>query len=142
VWQSFLSIFPHLVGGTMATSQTCCHLPGEMLNSADECADRARIVPFKCTGNGLVVPSSSHKREVTGSIPAGCTKTYLFPHPLLPHRLMSHFDVWRHLSLHKNRTRHRSNKTKARPAHVEKRRCYHYSLLERSGKRRIILTCN
>jgi hypothetical protein len=27
----------------MATSQTCCHLPGEMLNSAPECADRARI---------------------------------------------------------------------------------------------------
>jgi hypothetical protein len=27
----------------MATSQTCCHLPGKMLNSAAECADRARI---------------------------------------------------------------------------------------------------
>jgi hypothetical protein len=27
----------------MATSQRCCHLPGEMLNSAAECADRARI---------------------------------------------------------------------------------------------------
>jgi hypothetical protein len=33
----------HLRDGTMATSQTCCHLPGEMLNSAAECADRARI---------------------------------------------------------------------------------------------------
>jgi hypothetical protein len=43
VWQSFLSIFPHLLGGTMATSQRCCHLPGEMLNSAAECADRAQI---------------------------------------------------------------------------------------------------
>jgi hypothetical protein len=43
VWQSFPSIFPHLSGGTMATSQTCCHLPGEILNSAAECADRARI---------------------------------------------------------------------------------------------------
>jgi hypothetical protein len=43
VWQSFLSVFPHLLGGTMDTSQTCCHLPGEMLNSAAECADRARI---------------------------------------------------------------------------------------------------
>jgi hypothetical protein len=43
VWQSFRSIFPHLSGGTMATSQTCCHLPGELLNSAAECADRARI---------------------------------------------------------------------------------------------------
>jgi hypothetical protein len=27
----------------MATSQTCCHLPGKLLNSAAECADRARI---------------------------------------------------------------------------------------------------
>jgi hypothetical protein len=27
----------------MATSQRCCHLPDEMLNSAAECADRARI---------------------------------------------------------------------------------------------------
>jgi hypothetical protein len=43
VWQSFLSIFPHLIGGTMATSQRCCHLTGKMLNSAAECADRARI---------------------------------------------------------------------------------------------------
>jgi hypothetical protein len=43
VWQSFLSMFPHLLGGTMATSPTCCHLPGKMLNSAAECADRARI---------------------------------------------------------------------------------------------------
>jgi hypothetical protein len=43
VCQSFLSISPHLLGGTMAKSQTCCHLPGEMLNSAAECADRARI---------------------------------------------------------------------------------------------------
>jgi hypothetical protein len=33
-----------LLGGTMATSQTCCHLPGEMLNSAAKCADRAGIV--------------------------------------------------------------------------------------------------
>jgi hypothetical protein len=40
----------------MATSQRCCHLPGEMLNSAAECADRARIeinglgrVHYECT---------------------------------------------------------------------------------------------
>jgi hypothetical protein len=45
VWQSFMSIFPHLSGGTMATRQTCCHLLGELLNSAAECADRARIHP-------------------------------------------------------------------------------------------------
>jgi hypothetical protein len=44
VWQSFLSISPHLSGETIATSQTCCHLSGKMLNSAAECADRARIV--------------------------------------------------------------------------------------------------
>jgi hypothetical protein len=43
VWQSFLCIFPNLSVGTMATSHTCCHLPDEMLNSAAECADRARI---------------------------------------------------------------------------------------------------
>jgi hypothetical protein len=50
VWQSFLYIFPYLLGGTMATSQTCCHLPSKMLNSAAECADRARIgfVLFPC----------------------------------------------------------------------------------------------
>jgi hypothetical protein len=39
----FFPFPPHLSGGTMATSQTCCHLPGEMLNSAAECADRARM---------------------------------------------------------------------------------------------------
>jgi hypothetical protein len=54
------------------------------------------------TGNGLVVPSSSHKQEVAGSIPDGGTKTFIFPLPLLPHRLMSYFDVWRHLSFHEN----------------------------------------
>jgi hypothetical protein len=43
VWQSFLSIFPHLSGETMSTSQTCCHLPGELSNSVAECADRAQI---------------------------------------------------------------------------------------------------
>jgi hypothetical protein len=42
--QSVQSIFPHLLGGTMATSQTCCHLPGKMLNSAAKCADKARIL--------------------------------------------------------------------------------------------------
>jgi hypothetical protein len=57
---------------------------------------------FLCSCNGLVVPSSSDKREVAGSIPAGCTKTFFFSLPLLPHRLMSYFDVWRHLSFHKN----------------------------------------
>jgi hypothetical protein len=56
----------------------------------------------QCTGNGLVVPSSSHKREVAGFIPAGCTKTFLSPLPLLPHRLMSYFEVGRHLSIHEN----------------------------------------
>jgi hypothetical protein len=69
------------------------------------------------TGNGLVVPSSSHKREVAGSIPAGCTKTILFPHPLLPHRLMSHFDVWRHLTFHKNphKTSQQQDSSSTRP---------------------------
>jgi hypothetical protein len=55
-----------------------------------------------CTGNGLVVPSSSHKREVAGLIPAGCIITFISPIPLLPHRLISYFDVGRHLSIHEN----------------------------------------
>jgi hypothetical protein len=40
----------------------------------------------------------------------------------------------------KIRTRRRSKKKPAQPAHLEKRGCYHNSLLERSGKR--VLPCN
>jgi hypothetical protein len=40
--QSFLSVFPDLSVGTMATCLKCCHLPGEMLNLAAKAADRAR----------------------------------------------------------------------------------------------------
>jgi hypothetical protein len=71
----------------------------------------------ECTGNGLVVPSSSHKREVAGLIPAGCTTTFLIPLPLLPHRLMSHFDVWRHLSFHENphKTSQQQDNSSTRP---------------------------
>jgi hypothetical protein len=29
--------------------------------------------------------------------PVGCTKNFLSPLPLSPHRLTSYFDVWRHL---------------------------------------------
>jgi hypothetical protein len=78
---------------------------------------RRRTVRCKCTGNGLVVPSSSHKQEVAGSIPSGCTKTFLFPLPLLPHRLMSHFDVWRHLSFHENphKTSQQQDNSSTRP---------------------------
>jgi hypothetical protein len=36
----------------MATSQTCCHLPGKMLNSATNCADRAQI-PLYLVATGL-----------------------------------------------------------------------------------------
>jgi hypothetical protein len=43
VSQSFPSVFPLLSGGTMATSEGCCHLTGAMLNLAAEAADRARI---------------------------------------------------------------------------------------------------
>jgi hypothetical protein len=39
----FSPFSPHLLGGTMATSQVCCHLPSKMLNSAAKCSDRARI---------------------------------------------------------------------------------------------------
>jgi hypothetical protein len=55
----------------MATSQSCCHLPGELLNSAAECADRARIgrvervgltlstLPISCCcGDGLAPDAS------------------------------------------------------------------------------------
>jgi hypothetical protein len=48
-----------------------------------------------------------HTRLISESLPArfpaGRTeKHFLSPLPLLPHRLMSHFDVWRHLSFHEN----------------------------------------
>jgi hypothetical protein len=76
VWQSFLSISPHLSGGSMATSQTCCHLPGKMLNSAAECADRARInadlkEPEKYT-------AEKHIWEIPGfqAVPLNCTPIY------------------------------------------------------------------
>jgi hypothetical protein len=36
-------IFLHLSEGTMVTSQTCCHLPGKILNLAAGCADKAQI---------------------------------------------------------------------------------------------------
>jgi hypothetical protein len=80
---------------------------------------------FHCvvrTGNGLVVPSSSHKREVAGLIPAGCTKTFLSPLPLLPHRLTSYFDIGRHLSIHKNphKISQQQDKSSTRP-HGEKK---------------------
>jgi hypothetical protein len=65
VWQSFLSIFPRLSGGTMATSQTCCHLPGKMLNSAAECADRARI-PASAKLTKFEQPSPSHFKNPYG----------------------------------------------------------------------------
>jgi hypothetical protein len=65
VWQSFLSVFPHLSGGTTATSQTCCHLPGEPLNSAAECADRARI-GIKPVSVSLFVRNLSKRRGRIG----------------------------------------------------------------------------
>jgi hypothetical protein len=76
------------------------------------------------TGNGLVVPSSSHKRKVAGSIPAGSTKTFLFPLPLLPHQLMSCFEVGRLLSYHEKSAQDiaATTDTTARPAHVEKKK--------------------
>jgi hypothetical protein len=42
----------------------CCHLPGEMLNSAAECADRARIgiLPYGENGCG----SKSTDLNLTG----------------------------------------------------------------------------
>jgi hypothetical protein len=71
-----------------------------------------------------VVPSSSHKQKVAGSILAGCTKTFLFSLPLLPHRLTSCFDVGRHLSFHEKSAQEiaATTETTARPAHVEKKK--------------------
>jgi hypothetical protein len=77
---------------------------------------------IKCAGNGIVVPYSSHKREFDGSIPGWAHQKTIFslsPLPLLPQRLRSYFDVWRHLSPAKIRKQHRSIETTARPAHVE-----------------------
>jgi hypothetical protein len=66
------------------------------------------------------VPSSSHKQEVAGSIPAGCTKTSSL--------FCCYFTDWCHTLTFgtiypstKIRTWHRSNK-QARPAHVEKKK--------------------
>jgi hypothetical protein len=77
---------------------------------------------FGCTGNGLVVPSSSQKREVAGSIPTGCTKTFLSPLPLLPHQLTSYFDVGRHLSIHENphKTSQQQDNSSPRPCGEKK----------------------
>jgi hypothetical protein len=47
----------------MATSQTCCHLPGKMLNSAAECADRARITFIEKIVAYSAVPESVHHRN-------------------------------------------------------------------------------
>jgi hypothetical protein len=56
--RSFQSIFLHLLGGTMATSQTCCHLPAEMLNLAANGADRARIHWLSLPGSFLYLSFS------------------------------------------------------------------------------------
>jgi hypothetical protein len=53
----------------MATSQTCCHLPGELLNTAAECADRARIVMLSL----LALLKALGKRERKARM-AECTK--------------------------------------------------------------------
>jgi hypothetical protein len=90
-------------------------------------AYRWLTTPLFCTGNGLVVQSSSHKREVPVRFPAGCTKTFLSPLPLSPHRLTSYFNVWRHLPSAKIRIAQNNiarvniapKRQHARPAHVE-----------------------
>jgi hypothetical protein len=74
VWQSFLSIFPHILGGTMATSQTCCHLPGEMLNSAAECADRHLIIDLTL----LTIDCSLHiSAKLSAPLPMKIIGTHL-----------------------------------------------------------------
>jgi hypothetical protein len=39
----------------------------------------SNIMSFTCTGNGRVVPSLSHKREVAGSIPSWVNKNFSLP---------------------------------------------------------------
>jgi hypothetical protein len=73
--------------------------------------------------------------------PAGCTKTFLSPLPLSPHRLTSYFDVWRHLPSAKiciaqnniARVNIAPKKTTCSSRPRGGRRRNHNSLLERSG---------
>ncbi len=73
--------------------------------------------------------------------PAGCTKTFLSPLPLSPHRLTSYFDVWRHLPSAKIRIAQNNiarvniapKKTTCSSRPRGGRRRNHNSLLERSG---------
>jgi hypothetical protein len=58
VSQSFLFVFPYLSVRTMATGQTCCHPPGEMLNLAAKAVDRARI--GTCCACGIWSHVTSH----------------------------------------------------------------------------------
>jgi hypothetical protein len=55
----FGPFYPHLSGGTMASSETCCHLPGKILNSAAEWADRARINRDGLVGRLQYPPTTS-----------------------------------------------------------------------------------
>jgi hypothetical protein len=52
----------------MATSQTCCYLPGEMLNSAAEYADRAQIqiqrIPLRYFSGFLYVSKALYSIEM------------------------------------------------------------------------------
>jgi hypothetical protein len=83
----------------MATSQTCCHLPGEILNSAAECADRARIDRrdlHGCMGLFVSLPqilafgSNLDKFPIPKLIPI----RYLVPDPkLFPIPISSFFSI-------------------------------------------------
>jgi hypothetical protein len=73
--------------------------------------------------------------------PAGCTKTFLSPLQLSPHRLKSYFDVWRHLPSAKIRIAQNNiarvhiapKKTTCSCRPRGGRRRNHNSLLERGG---------
>jgi hypothetical protein len=77
----------------------------------------------------------------TVRFPSGCTKTFLSPLPLSPHRLTSYFDVWHHLPSAKIRKAQNNivrvniapKKLTCSSRPRRGRRRSHYSLLERSG---------
>jgi hypothetical protein len=53
--------------------------PGTAATNYDKLKSAFKQHYGKCTGNGLVVPSSSHKREVADSIPVWVHKKLLSP---------------------------------------------------------------
>jgi hypothetical protein len=87
--------------------------------------------------SALAVVLWYHNRQISESSPVRS------PLPLLPHQLMSYFAVWHHLSFcenpHKTTSQQLDNSSTRPCGEKEEGASYHYSLLERSGKRKPIL---